>query len=335
MRCATTATAGWATPRIRKLGVRYVPIKELLFRGSAGTGFRAPSLSELYRPTVFGTASSILPDPVLCAAEGGDLSLCADQWPVERRSNPNLKPEKSRQFSLGAVLEPSAQWSLSLDYWNIQKSDVIADIGEQTVLANPAKYANLITRDADGFITNIILQKQNQGRLKTSGFDLGVNWRGAASPYGRFGASLNGTLVLGYKYQAGAGEAYQDNLGRFLNDKAIQRWRHRLTLDWDQGPVGLSLSNTYLSGYTDQNSAIDLESGQRVAPRKVKAYTLWDLTGSYNLTKNLKLRGGILNLLDTAPPFTNQAYYFQASWDPTYGDPRARAAYVSMNYSFK
>ena len=318
-----------------KLGVRFVPLKALLFRGSAGTGFRAPSLSELYRPTVFGTASSILPDPVLCAAEGGDLSLCADQWPVERRSNPNLKPEKSRQFSLGSVFEPSAPWSLSVDYWNIQKTDVIADIGEQTVLANPDKYAKLITRDADGFITNIVLQKQNQGKLKTSGFDVGVNWRGGETGYGRFGASLNGTLVLEYKYQAGAGEAYQDNLGRFLNDKAIQRWRHRATVDWDRGPLGLSLSNSFLSGYTDQNSAIDLESGKRVAPRKVKAYSLWDLTASYKVMKNMTLRGGVLNLFDTAPPFTNQAYYFQASWDPTYADPRGRAAYVSMNYSFK
>ncbi len=318
-----------------KVGLRYVPSKEILFRASAGTGFRAPSLSELFRPTVFGTASSILPDPVLCAASAGDLSACADQWPVERRANPNLKPEKSTQFSLGTVFEPTPTWSVSLDYWNITKTDVIADIGEQTVLANPTKYANLITRDAGGVITNIILQKQNQGKLKTSGFDLGINWRGPSTDLGRFGASLNGTLVLEYKSQPGEGEAFQDNLGKFLNDKAIQRWRHRLTIDWDRGPLGLSLSNTFLAGYTDQNSAINLDTGKIVDARDVKAYSLWDISGSYAVSKDLRVRAGILNVLNTPPPFTNQAYYFQASWDPTYADPRGRAFYASLNYSFK
>jgi hypothetical protein len=59
--------------------------------------------------------------------------------------------------------------------------------------------------------------------------------------------------------------------------------------------------------------------------RDDKACSLWDLTGSYRFTKNLRLRGGVLNVLDTAPPFTNQSRYFQVTWDPTYGDPRGRA----------
>ena len=69
--------------------------------------------------------------------------------------------------------------------------------------------------------------------------------------------------------------------------------------------------------------------------RTVDAYSLWDLTGSWSITKNLKLRGGILNLLDTNPPYSNQSYYFLATYDPTYTDPRGRSAYVSLNYAFK
>ena len=69
--------------------------------------------------------------------------------------------------------------------------------------------------------------------------------------------------------------------------------------------------------------------------RDDKAYSLWDLTGSYRFTKNLRLRGGVLNVLDTAPPFTNQSRYFQVTWDPTYGDPRGRAYYLNLQYSFK
>ena len=47
------------------------------------------------------------------------------------------------------------------------------------------------------------------------------------------------------------------------------------------------------------------------------------------------MRVGVLNLLDTAPPFTNQSRYFQVTWDSTYGDPRGRAYFANLQYSFK
>jgi iron complex outermembrane receptor protein len=318
-----------------KLGLRFQALSNLVLRGSFNTGFRAPSFSELYRPTIFGTTSSILPDPVLCAIEGGDLSFCADQWPVQRRSNPNLKPEKSRQFSLGAAWEPVKEVKLTADYWDILKKDVISDIGEEIILSNPTKYASLILRDADQFITDIILEKRNQGRQKTSGIDLGVDWRGNKTSLGRFGAKFTGTVVLESKKQTAPGDPYVSNLNKFVNDGVVQRWRHKLAADWDSGDFGLTLSNTYYGGYTDQNTAINLDTGNYIPANKVKAYSLWDLTGSWQITKDLKLRGGVLNLLDKDPPFSNQAYYFLASYDPTYTDPRGRSYYVNLQYSFR
>ncbi|UUZ52604.1 TonB-dependent receptor [Massilia sp. H-1] len=151
-----------------KIGVRWQPAASVLLRASANTGFRAPSLSDLNRPTTFGSAASFLTDPQ-CVADGLDtIDGCTDQYPVERRSNPDLKPETSRQFALGAVWDVSRQLNLSLDYWNIQKKDVISTLGEQIIVDNPAKYnGTYIERDDDGFITNILLQKENQGRLNT------------------------------------------------------------------------------------------------------------------------------------------------------------------------
>ena len=51
--------------------------------------------------------------------------------------------------------------------------------------------------------------------------------------------------------------------------------------------------------------------------------------------KALTLRAGVLNLLDTAPPFSNQSDYFLSTYDPTYTDPRGRTAFVSVAYSFR
>ena len=319
-----------------KIGAKWQPSKTALFRASAGTGFRAPSLHDLNGATSYGTASSFLTDPQ-CVKEGLDsIDGCTDQWPVERRSNPKLKPEKSQQFSLGSLIEVNKNFTLGVDYWNISKTDVISTVGEQVIMDNYAKYnGNLIERDADGFITNIILQKQNQGSLKTSGLDFNFDWRGDSSSAGRFSASLNGTLIFNYDRQFGSDTPYLSNLGTFLNDQVIQKWRHKLSLGWDMGPLGLTLSNTYLSGYRDQNTTYDPVANRLLAARDVEPYSLWDLTGSYALSKTLKLRGGVLNLLDTNPPFSNQAYYFLAGFDPTYSDTRGRSAYVSLNYSFR
>jgi iron complex outermembrane receptor protein len=318
-----------------KLGLRWQPAKELLVRGSANTGFRAPSLADLHRPTTYGSASSFLTDPQ-CVAAGDTIDNCTDQWPVERRSNVDLKPEKSTQFSLGAVFEPSPAWSLSLDYWNIQIKDVISTLGEQIIVDSPSKYnGTIITRDVDGFITNLLLKKENQGKLKTAGIDLGADWKGTVTGAGRFSASASGTLVLQYDRQFGPLEPFRSNLGLFLNDQVIQRWRHRLSLNWDQGPYALTLANQFSSSYTDQNTTYDPVSNQVLPNRKVSAYSLWDLTGSWSVTQALKLRGGVLNLFDTQPPFSNQAYYFLAGYDPTYTDPRGRSYYVALQYSFK
>lgn len=318
-----------------KLGIRWQPSSDWLFRASAGTGFRAPSLDDLYRPTTFGTASSFLTDPQ-CAVQEGSIDLCTDQWPVERRSNPNLKPEESRQFSTGVVFSPSARFNASVDYWNIRKTDVISTLGEQIIIENPAAYnGRYISRDADGFITNVILAKENQGELRTSGIDLSAQARTESTAWGTFGVDVSGTYVLEYKRQFGPLEPFRSNLGLFLNDQVIQRWRHRISFDWELESVSLSLSNSYSSHYRDQNTTYDPVTDSLLPDRTVKAYSLWDLTGRWQATEQLRVRAGVLNLLDTDPPFSNQAFYFLATYDPTYADPRGRSFFLALDYRFR
>ncbi|MDN3543748.1 MAG: TonB-dependent receptor [Roseateles asaccharophilus] len=318
-----------------KLGVRYQPSKQVMLRGSAGTGFRAPTISELYRPISYGSASASPTDPV-CVKAGLSPADCSGQPPVTRYSNPNLKPERSKQASFGIVFEPTRSTTFSIDYWNIRKTDVISDIGIQTIINNQAKYGKLVTRDEFGeVITNIDLRKENQGELKTSGLDLEANWRSDSTEFGRFGLNLSGTYVLEYKRQFGAGEPFVSNVGRFLNDQVIQRWRHRASIDWDMGPFGLTLGNTFYSSYADQSTIFNPVTNKQAEPRTVKAYSLFDLSGSWKVDKSMRVRVGIQNLLDTQPPFSNQDQYFLATYDPTYTDPRGRTFYASISYSFR
>ncbi|MFO1252919.1 MAG: TonB-dependent receptor [Inhella sp.] len=309
-----------------KLGISWKPVKQLLARASYGTGFRAPTVSEMFLPLRSGITASFVRDPV--SEEVGQL-------PIDRYSNPELKPEKSKQASLGVVFEPSRNLSGSLDFWTIRKTDIISQIGEETIFITPALYNDpkVVKRDADGFVEYISVKKENRGKLNTSGLDISVNVRTDATDLGRFGAGLNGTLVTEYKFSTDPRSPLVDGLGKFKDDKAVQRWRHKINLDWDYGPVSLTLTNTYLAGYRDQN--VEGLAAPAFDKRDVEAYSLWDLTGSYRFSPQLRVRAGVLNLLDTAPPFTNQSRYFQVTWDPTYGDPRGRSFFVSLNYALK
>ena len=63
--------------------------------------------------------------------------------------------------------------------------------------------------------------------------------------------------------------------------------------------------------------------------------SLWDLQGSYTGFKNWTLTLGVKNLFDTNPPFSNQVNTFQAGYDPSYYDARARFIYGSVGFVFK
>jgi iron complex outermembrane receptor protein len=162
-----------------------------------------------------------------------------------------------------------------------------------------------------------------------------VDYKTANSAAGRFSVNATGTLVLKYDRQFGPLEPVRSNLGLFLNDQVIQKWRHRISFGWDLGPYNMTLSNQFSSGYTDQNTTYDPVADSLLPSRRVKPYSLWDLTGSWAISKQAKLRAGVLNLADTAPPYSNQAYYFLAGYDPTYTDPRGRSAFISVSYAFK
>lgn len=333
-------TGGATSP---KIGLRYQPSKALIVRASAGSGFHAPSMTDLYRP-VTEYDGPLLIDPVC----GDSVTDCTDTWRVRSYSNPDLKPEKSRQFSLGAVYEPGKHFNASIDYWAIEKRELISKIGADVILGNLAKYEPLVHRYSedeglpgcdydpdDGSICFIELRKANRGKQKVSGIDLTLAWTGLPTDVGLFGVRLSGTLTLSSKEQAGDGDPYISNLGKFVNDRAVQRWRHVVSLDWERGEFGATLSNSYLSSYVDQNNAPDINTGLYVTPNRVKAYSIWDLQGSWQATPALALRLGVKNLLDTPPPFSNQAYFYLSGYDPSYTDPRGRFYYASVQYKFK
>ncbi len=107
-----------------KIGIRYQPTPQLVLRGSANTGFRAPTLYEIHQPASLTFTSDSYDDPLLCpggvAVPGASAGVVCGQQVLLRQAGPaslglpadTLKPEKSKSFNLGLVFEPIKNTSL-------------------------------------------------------------------------------------------------------------------------------------------------------------------------------------------------------------------------------
>lgn len=310
-----------------KLALRYQPSKDFLFRVSFGTGFRAPTMKDLDPSAVETSTGGLYFDSIGCAKYN---SQCfSDQIPTTEAGNPNLKPEKSKQFSMGFVWEPLAAFSAAVDFWSVHKTDVIKFAPETLIDTDPEFVEKSITRDSDGYITNWALTAQNQGKETKSGIDLNFAYRTKFNDFGKLTTRLSGTLMTKSEQQFSANSKVFDNLGKWGFEYVTPKWRHRLSADWDIGNWGFTVANSFQLHHEDQQ--LD-PNGKRPT---VASYSLWDLQTGYYGFKDLKITGGILNILNTKPPFSNQTLTYFAGFDSTYVDPRGRAFYIRLNYAFK
>jgi iron complex outermembrane receptor protein len=332
-----------------KLSVRWQPTRQLLLRGSWGTGFLAPTLYQLWNPNTPGLSQAGVSDPLRCpdpnAPEAANNPDCNTQYTVTFGGNPNLKPERSRQTTLGFVLEPVSGTSLGVDWFDMDLKDLVSNgIPIATVLSPTlgSQYASYVTRAANcppsEFVPNapcpitaIDQRFVNLGETKIQGLDIDARYRSPAMSWGRITASLNGTYYIKYDVQQpdGSFAGFVSNNYAAVATGVTPRWKHYATLTWAYGAWATTVAQTFQSSY------IDVLLDPNGNTRRVSSMSLWDLQGSYSGFKNWTLTVGVKNLFDTNPPLTNQNLTFQAGYDPSYYDPRARFVYARVTYDFK
>jgi len=100
-----------------KLAGSYKASKELLLRAAASTGFRAPSLQQLYFSSTFTDFISGRPLDVVLAPNGSKITNAAGV--------PALKQEKSKNFTVGFTLKPSTDTAITADLYQINIRDRI------------------------------------------------------------------------------------------------------------------------------------------------------------------------------------------------------------------
>ncbi|WP_233630984.1 MULTISPECIES: TonB-dependent receptor [unclassified Pseudomonas] len=318
-----------------KYSFRFQPFKQVVVRGAYSEGFRAPSLYELYNPISTGYTVANYNDPRLCSggspSNGGLANRdCAQQFFNRTGGNSDLKPETARNVTLGVVYQPVDTLSLGLDFWWIKIANQISEFPENAVFDQPDLYPERIVRKPDGSIDHIVTGLANLGKVKTSGVDVSFDYRFPQTPWGQFGANLQGTYVTRYDYQQDLDGQYIDKLGdyrggTFASAGVATRWRHSLNGTWSKGPLGATLTNRFSSGYNDDD---------RSTHGKVGSWNVWDLAGTYTWRDTAQVTVGVQNLFDREPPFSNQTSTFQSGYDPRYSDPFGRTLYTRVSYNF-
>ncbi len=321
-----------------KIGLRWQPMPQLLFRGSVGRGFHAPDFGPLFEGATQGQFTSDINDPVLCPT-GGTGNGCNIRPATLNGGNPNLRPEKSKQWSIGVVVAPNDAVSASVDLWQVEVNDRIANRTPQEVLDNPVALAEYIVRLPDGTIDYVRGGWLNVAGDKVKGADVNVTLN-FNTGLGRFAAKLDGTYLDSYKTRKLSTDPWSERVGEFgdfdfLWDLKL-RWKHSASLTWTQGPWSATVAQTYSTGY---KAEVDGYGSGVVPPNystKVSSYTLHDASLTFTGIKNATFTLGIKNLFDKDPSFSghNVDNVAGAGWDARVGNPRGRAFTLRVNYKF-
>lgn len=323
-----------------KISARYQPTQAFLLRGSFGTGFKAPSMLDIGQPLVnagFTAASWTCPIQHAEYCRPGKT-----QYNVLSGGNENLKPETSKQFSVGFRIEPSSALSMGLDLWDVTIRDAVSGISEQQAFADPVKFRDLFTTYTEPSTGNTYWAFKslsvNIGRQHNRGIDWDLTTR-YRMDWGTLSATANGTHMLRSDYTLpGTDNQWTNSMDFFgVNNGVTFRNIARFSATLETGRFSNTLTANYRNGYTDalatvRNTATNANESIRL---DVPSFATLDWQGRVKFTEAITLRLGVKNLLDKQPPLSLRASSgHQVGYDPRYADALGRQAYITGNYKF-
>ena len=338
-----------------KIGVKWTPVKTVALRATVSKGFRAPSFSESGDSASQGfTNFSFTNYPDFVAAHGGSEYTKTYSLSSITAANPDLKPEKSTSFTVGAVWAPTRTFSASLDYYHIKKNDVIAQASAGTAIAAyyageaiPAGYVvtpDLADPDAPNALPRILSVASpyiNADSLETSGMDLNVQASFYLPADVKLTSNLDATVLFDFKYtQDGTTYNYVGKEAPYVlsSGAGTPKYRASWSNTFDRGPVHVTGTLSYVSGmreidesYTGDQSCLYGTDGFKC---HTKDFYDFDLTGAYDINEKATVYADVLNLFDAGPMF-NPANYAAVNWNPTYSQAGAVGRYFRVGFRLK
>ena len=166
-----------------KASARYAFTPEFALRGTASSGFRAPSLAQSFYTIT--TTNTLLVNGASALVETGTFPV-ASAAATLLGAQP-LKAEKARNLSIGAQWQPTRNWTATLDLYRIDIDDRIV-FSSNLQLANKPELANALA--ARGVYVGAARYFTNAVDTRTEGVDLVSTYRLNLREYGRADLTL-------------------------------------------------------------------------------------------------------------------------------------------------
>lgn len=330
-----------------KIGIRFRPTTDLLLRATYSEGFRAPNLIELHTKDYYALLNLDDPcaDPTQLANLPGCRGLSASgrsQFAVTQAGNPDLKPETSKNQTLGLVWTPSffEELYFSLDHFHIKEEDIAVGGAQAIIYENaidPNRFSEFITRDEAGNITELYAPYINIGELNISGFDATLRYTMFSMDEGAFSISLNSTYLDEFNTRLASGYNENSIEGKFVDDAeeghgALPHWKANAGASWTAKNWQISYTANYIGELKEIPYTANASSINTGFEREVEEWITHDVQASVNLGKHMRFAIGVDNLTNEAPPFLSSA--FNDNFDARNYDIRGRFMYGRLRFRF-
>ena len=273
-----------------KLAAAYKIGDGFMLRGSASTGFRAPSLQQAYFSSTFTEFVGGRPIDSVFAPNGGAVANAI--------GIPKLKEEESTSFTLGATWTPTQSTSVTADLYRIAIDDRIVFSGrfDAENFAPIVPLLNTLGVGAAQFFVNSI-------DTKTQGLDLTVAHRADVGP-GKLNTflamNLSKTEVTAVNAPAvfsGFEDVLLSERERLFIEQGGPRRKATLSFEYLLGKVGTEFKIIHFGPQT-----LGTWSGSESVPNQhYKAKTSADLSLTYSFSDRTKLTVGGANIFDVKP----------------------------------
>ena len=287
-----------------KLGATYSVTDGLMFRAVAATGFRAPSVSELY------------------GGNSGSFDYLTDPWGNEQdsqilvnyTSDADLKPEESESFTAGVVWEIADGLSTTMDYWQFDITNAISRVNVQNEM-NKCFSDDLVACETigitpDGDLSEMTSTLTNIGQQNTSGIDWNVSYTASI-----FKVMLDTTYLLEFEED---GISYEGTIGG--NMGGYSQIKSNLTVSADlTEDVNLLYTANYIQGMEGDGYTTD-------------DVIYHNLSAAYHINDAWQVTGGIKNLFDTEPEEVPDGNDMNTV--PNIYDVVGRTFFVNTSYKF-
>jgi iron complex outermembrane receptor protein len=353
-------------PTVPKVTLRWFPFNdELAFRATYSRSFSAPALYSLFGPGSVGYTDQ----PIgLEFVDGRIMNDEVDQAFGRTINNPELGPERAKNYNFGVIYSPKGVRGLSMEltYFRIEQSqisglesdvDILQDVetnGASSEFVDRVRFGSFngtkatapgqvsaAFDDAGGSFTRVFVTNfaENFVSAKQDGVDATVDYTFDVPSIARFDVALNGVWFNRYSVED---EDFvgTTNGGSSLNGGTLPRWLATLNVEMTRGNAFAGFFVTHLPSVTDTTA--DEAETDVTSDRHVEQYTSVDAYIGYRFKPNaansryldgLTLRVGARNLFNEAPPMAAASWTDSNADTSTYNE-LGRVMYVSANYKF-